>query len=100
MKLSEKRIKIGNAVNVELYEMTERAIKLIGSIDSSNIDSFVETFMKKDAIKENNFGRGIVREHIVQYILQEFGIEAFGVTCILEKNEGKNSKGSTSRRKD
>lgn len=100
MKLSEKRIIIGNAVNVELLEMTEKALSLLGNIDSSNINSFVEHFMKKDVIKENNFGRGILREHIVQLILEYHGIEAFGVKPVLEKNESKNPKGSASRRKN
>ncbi|AIA65035.1 hypothetical protein AVV44_gp203 [Cronobacter phage S13] len=101
MKLSAKRIQIGNAINVELYEMTERALKLLGHVDSSNIDAFEDHFMKNEAIKEGNFGRRIVREHIVQYILEEFGgVEAFGIKSSVEKHESKNPKGSSGRGKN
>ena len=99
-KLSEKRIKIGNAVNVELLNMTERALSLLGNIDSSNIDSFVEHFMKNEVIKQYNFGRGILREHIVNLILEEHGIDAFGLKPVVEKHESKNPKGRTSRGKN
>lgn len=101
MKLSAKRIQIGNAINVELYEMTERALKLLGHLDSKNIDSFEDHFMKNEGIKAGNFGRRIVREHIVNYILEEFnGIEAFGIKSSVEKHESKNPKGRTSRGKN
>lgn len=100
MKLTAKRIEIGNAINVELYEMTERALKLLGNIDSSNIDAFEDHFMKNEKIKEGSFGRRIVREHIVQFILEEFTIEAFGVKCVVEKNASQNSKGSSGRWKN
>lgn len=95
-----KSIIVGNAVNFELYEMTERALKLLGSIDSNNIDSFESHFMKKEAIKDNHIGKNMLREHIVRYILLEFGVEAFGIKSVVEKNESKNPKGSASRRKN
>lgn len=99
-KLSEKRIKIGNAINVELLKMTERALSLLGSIDSSNIDSFEDHFMKNEVIKENKFGRGILREHIVNLILEEYDVDAFGLKSVVEKHESKNPKGSTGRWKN
>lgn len=99
-RLSEKRIKIGNAINAELLEMTERLLNLLGNIDSSNIDAFEDHFMKNQVIKDNGFGKRIVREHIVEYILDEFGTIAFGTKPVLEQNESKYSKGSTSRRKN
>ncbi|QHJ78897.1 MAG: hypothetical protein [Caudoviricetes sp.] len=102
MKLSQKRIQIGNAVNVELIEMTERALSLLGHIDDTNIDSFVEHFYSKDVIKNLSIGRGILREHIVQLILSlpEFGVEAFGIKPVVEPHESTNPKGSTGRGKN
>lgn len=91
MKLSEKRIAIGNIINVELDAMCERALNLLGNIDSTNIDTFESHFMNNEKIRENNFGKRIIREHIVQYILEEFGVKAFGLNSV-GKNESKNSQ--------
>ncbi len=100
MKMSEKRIQIGNVVNAELIEMTNRAVALLGNIDSSTIDAFVEHFYAKPGIKDEGIGRKILREHIVQYILadEDLGIGVFGLKPVVEKHEVKNSKSRTSRR--
>lgn len=99
-KLSEKRIIIGNAINVELIEKVEHAKRFLGHLDSKAIDSFEEHFMKNEVIKHFKFGKRIVREHIVQLILEEFGVEAFGTKPVLEQNERKHSESSSSRWKN
>lgn len=80
----QNRITIGNICNARIYNTVNEAL-MEGPITDEFLDSSVGWMKDAMSVRGYKFSDNELREHIVDYILREYDVSAFGVDNGIRK---------------